>query len=116
MEPLRLPDLVALRRLPRAGVPASCACCARRTGDGGDRARRVEARRRRPVAARDPARRPDVGRDGRGRGPPEPVEHPPRPARAALARTGPFVRTTLCLAVKGFHVMPLPKGVTSYVE
>ena len=43
--------------------------------------------------ARDPAPRPDAGRDGRGRGPAEPVEHPPRPARPPLARTGRFVRT-----------------------
>src|SRR5206468_8532365 len=39
---------------------------------------RVEARRRRPVAARDPAPRHDGGRGGRGRGPAEPVEHAAR--------------------------------------
>src|SRR5206468_2013754 len=54
-----------------------------------------QARRRRPVAARDPAPRQDAGRDGRGRGPAEPVEHPPRPPRAPLARTGWFVRTAV---------------------
>ena len=54
---------------------------------------RVEARRRRPVAARDPAPRPDADRDGRRRGPAESVEHPPCPARPPLAGTGRFVRT-----------------------
>jgi hypothetical protein len=39
---------------------------------------RLLARRRRPVAARDPLPRQDAGRDGRGRGPAEPVEHTAR--------------------------------------
>jgi hypothetical protein len=51
---------------------------ARRARSRGDRPGRVEARRRRPVAVRDPVPRQDAGRDGRGRGPAEPVEHPPR--------------------------------------
>ncbi len=46
----------------------------------------VEARRRRAVAARDPVSRRDASRDGRGRGPTEPVEHLTRPARAPLVR------------------------------
>ncbi len=50
----------------------------------GDRPGRVQAGRRRPVAARDPAPRRDAGRDGRRRGPPEPVEHAARLARIAL--------------------------------
>ena len=44
----------------------------------------VEARRRRAVAARDPVSRRDAGRDGRGRGPTEPVEHPARLTRVGL--------------------------------
>ena len=84
LDPLRLPDLVALRRaagleyLRRAGVAA------RRARGRGDRPGRVEARRRRPVAARDPVPRRDAGRDGRGRGPAEPVEHAPRLASVGL--------------------------------
>ena len=42
-----------------------------------------------PLETRYPGRMPvEIGR---GRGPAEPVEHPPRPARAPLARTGRFV-------------------------
>jgi len=40
--------------------------------------RGLEYLRRAGVAARDPVPRQDVDRDGRGRGPAEPVEHPPR--------------------------------------
>jgi hypothetical protein len=47
---------------------------------------RVQARRRRAVAARDPISRRDADRDGRGRGPTEPVEHLTRPARAPLVQ------------------------------
>ena len=57
---------------------------ARRARSRGDRLGRVQARRRRPVAARDLAPRRDAGRDGRGRGPAEPVEHAARLASVEL--------------------------------
>ena len=63
VDALRLPDLVALRRAAGARVPAQRRRRARRAGGRGDRAGRVEARRRRPVAARDPLPRRDAGRD-----------------------------------------------------
>src|SRR5262249_28403354 len=81
---LRLPDVVALRRAAGARLPAPRRRRARRARRRGDRPGRVEARRRRPVAARDPIPRQDACRDGRGRGPAEPLEHPPRPPRAGL--------------------------------
>ena len=55
LDALRLPDLVALRRAAGARVPAPSRRHAGRARGRGDRAGRVEARRRRPVAARDPA-------------------------------------------------------------
>ncbi len=53
LDALRLPDLVALRRAAGARVPAPGRRHARRARGRGDRAGRVEARQRRPVAARD---------------------------------------------------------------
>jgi hypothetical protein len=67
-----------------ARVPAPRRRRARRARSRGDRLGRVQARRRRPVAARDPAPRRDAGRDGRGRGPAEPVEHAARLTRVGL--------------------------------
>ena len=78
LDALRLPDLVALRRAAGTRVPAPSRRDAGRARGRGDRAGRVEARRRRPVAAREPVPRHDAGRDGRGRGPAEPVEHAAR--------------------------------------
>ena len=78
VDALRLPDVVALRRAAGARVSAPRRRRARRARSRGDRPGGVEARRRRQVAARDPVPRQDAGRDGRGRGPAEPVEHPPR--------------------------------------
>lgn len=40
------------------------------------------------AAQEDPAPRPDAGRNGRGRGPAEPVEHFPCAARPSLLRPG----------------------------
>ena len=84
VDPLRLPDLVALRRAARARVPAPRRRHARRARGRGDRPGRVQARRRRPLAARDPVPRRDAGRDRRGRGPAEPVEHAARLTRVGL--------------------------------
>jgi len=72
---LRVPDLVALRRAARARAPASRRRLARPARGRGDRPGGGEARRARPVAARDSVCGPDAGRDGRRRGPAEPLEH-----------------------------------------
>ncbi len=69
-----------------ARVPAQRRRHARRTDGRGDRAGRIQARRRRAVAARDPLSRRDADRDGRGREPTEPVEHLSGLARAPLVR------------------------------
>src|SRR5215472_14275941 len=66
--------------------PAQRWCHTRRTYGRSDRVGRLQARRRRPVAARDPVSRRDADRDGRGRGPTEPVEHLTRVACAPLVR------------------------------
>ena len=86
VDALRLPDLVALRRASGARVPAQRRRHARRTDGRGYRAGLLQARRQRAVAARYPVSRRDADRDGRGRGPTEPVEHLTRPARAPLVR------------------------------
>src|SRR5881296_1778114 len=94
VDAFRLPDVVALRRAAGARVPAQHGRRARRTGGRGDRAGRVEARRRRAVASRDPVPWRDAGRDGRGRGPAEPVEHVTRSPGAPLVRAGWIVTAT----------------------
>ena len=97
VDPLRLPDLVALRRAAGARVPAPRRRRARRARGRGDRAGRVEARRRRPVAARDPVPRRDAGRDGRGRGPAEPVEHAARLTGVELVFSRRIMQNTQCI-------------------
>jgi hypothetical protein len=57
---------------------------ARRACGRDDRLGRIQARRRRPMAAGQPARRRDAGQDGWGRGPTEPVEHVARLASVGL--------------------------------
>ena len=97
VDPLRLPDVVALRRAAGARVPAPRRRRARRARGRGDRPGRVEARRRRPVAARDPVPRRDAGRDGRGRGPAEPVEHAARLTSVELVFSRRIMQNTQCI-------------------
>src|SRR6516225_10658857 len=85
---LRLPEVVALRRAARARILSQRRRHAQRTGSRCARTGRVQARRRRAVAGRDPTSRRDADRDGRGPGPTEPVEHLTRPARAPLVQGG----------------------------
>ena len=75
LDAIFLPDLVALRRAAGTRVPEPSRRGAGRARGRGNRNGRVEARRRRPVAARSPAPGHDGGRVGRGREPGEPVEH-----------------------------------------
>ena len=79
--------LRGLEYLRSAGVGA------RRTGGRGDRAGRVEARSRREVAARYPLSGRDAGRDGRGPGPAEPMEHAARPASVELVFSSKLTQT-----------------------
>ena len=78
-------------------VPAPRRRRARRARGRGDRPGRVEARRRRPVAARDPVPRRDAGRDGRGRGPAEPVEHTARLTGVGLVFSRRIMQNTQCI-------------------
>ncbi len=95
VDALRLPDVVALRRAAGARVPAPRRRCARRPRSRGDRPGRVEARRRWQVAARDPLPGQDAGRDRRGRGPTEPVEHPARLTSVGLVFSTRLTRMPL---------------------
>jgi hypothetical protein len=55
VQPVLVPDRLPLRRAPRAGLPARSRRVARRAHGRGDRPGPLEAGRRRPVAAREPA-------------------------------------------------------------
>ena len=76
--PLRLPNMVALRRAARTRVFVPRRRLARRARERGDRVGHVETRQRRALATGDPVSRHDAGPDRRGRRPAKPVEHTAR--------------------------------------
>src|SRR5262249_6459929 len=71
----RLPAMVALRCAARPRLPAQRRRPARRAHRRGDRPGRVQARLRRPLAARDPAPGQAGGGERGWRGPAEPLDH-----------------------------------------
>ncbi len=84
LAPVLVPHLVALRHPARARVPPRRRRSARRARSRGDRGRGSQSRSGRPLARPEGPRWRDAPRARRWRGPPEPLDHAPRHARARL--------------------------------